>query len=121
MRKQKLSGWFKPAVALALLGAIGVSVWAETPKRVLVVSVTKGFRHDVIPSADEMLADLAKLSGQFTIDYVRTEEDMKSKMTVDALKDVDGVVFNNTTGDLPLPDREGFLDWVKLLPGGNFV
>jgi type 1 glutamine amidotransferase len=30
-----------------------------------------------------------------------------------ALQGYDGVVFASTTGDLPLPDREGFLAWIK--------
>lgn len=29
------------------------------------------------------------------------------------LKNYDGVVFCSTTGDLPIPDREGFLNWIK--------
>lgn len=29
------------------------------------------------------------------------------------LKNFDGVIFANTTGDLPIPDREGFLAWLK--------
>jgi hypothetical protein len=86
---------------------------------VLVVSVTKGFRHDVIPTADKMLGNLASKSGKFTVDYVKTEQDMAEKMTAEALQKVDGVIFNNTTGDLPLPDRQGFLDWIK--SGKGFV
>jgi type 1 glutamine amidotransferase len=30
-----------------------------------------------------------------------------------SLKNYDGVVFASTTGDLPLPDRDGFLAWIK--------
>jgi len=28
-------------------------------------------------------------------------------------KKVDGVIFANTTGDLPLPDKEGFIKWIE--------
>lgn len=28
-------------------------------------------------------------------------------------KDIDAVIFDSTTGDLPLPDKQGFIDWVK--------
>ena len=28
-------------------------------------------------------------------------------------KKIDGVIFANTTGDLPLPDKEGFVQWVE--------
>src|SRR5258708_32357821 len=83
------------------------------PKRLLVVTVTKGFHHSSIPTAEKVLGELAKSSGAFTVDYVRTDEDIAKKMTVEALKDYDGVIFANTTGDLPLPDKQGFLDWIK--------
>src|SRR5213075_2706337 len=62
----------------------------------------------------------------FTVDYVRTDEEMAQKMTVAALKKYDGVIFANTTGgkgqkggDLPLPDKQGFLDWIK--SGKGFI
>jgi len=41
------------------------------------------------------------------------------KLSPDSLKNYDGVIFANTTGDLPIPDREGFLNWIKA--GGAFV
>lgn len=28
-------------------------------------------------------------------------------------KGIDGVIFANTTGDLPLPDRDGFIKWIE--------
>lgn len=117
MKMQTFQSWLKPAfTALALCLAVDAS--AQT-KRLLVVSVTKGFRHDVIPTADQVVGDIAKKSGKFSVVFVKTDEDMKEKMTVDALKEYDGVLFNNTTGDLPLPDREGFLSWIK--SGKGFV
>ncbi len=97
----------------ALLAAGSASTAQAAPKRVLVVSVTKGFRHSVIPLTDKVIGELAQSSGAFTVDYVRTDEDMAQKMTADALKTVDAVVFNNTTGDLPLPDVDAFLKWIE--------
>ncbi len=35
-----------------------------------------------------------------------------SKLSPENLKAYDGVIFANTTGDLPLPDRQGFLNWI---------
>ncbi|MCX6905967.1 MAG: ThuA domain-containing protein [Verrucomicrobia bacterium] len=35
------------------------------------------------------------------------------KLSPANLKNFDGVIFANTTGDLPIPDRDGFLDWLK--------
>jgi hypothetical protein len=55
---------------------------SEAPKRVLVVTVTKGFRHDSIPVAEATMQTLADESkGKFTVDYARTDDDVKSKMT----------------------------------------
>jgi uncharacterized protein len=108
-RLQFLSRSLGLALAVGLVGA----ATAATPKRVLVVSVTKGFRHDVIPVVNQLMKELASQSGQFTVDYVETEAQMAEKMTPSALGAYDGVVFNNTSGDLPLPDREGFLNWIR--------
>jgi len=35
------------------------------------------------------------------------------KLSPESLKNYDGVIFASTTGDLPLPDKQGFLDWIK--------
>jgi hypothetical protein len=35
------------------------------------------------------------------------------KLSPENLKNYDGVIFANTTGDLPLPDRQAFIDWIK--------
>src|SRR5256714_2962223 len=106
------------------------------PKKVLVVSVTKGFRHSSIPTAEKIIAELGQKSGAFTVDYARVEPgdpqfkgddgkpDQKKvdeaitkvlaeKMSAAALKNYDGVIFANTTGVLPLPDKQAFLDWIK--------
>ncbi len=97
------------AAALAASASIGV---AAEPKKLLVVTVTKGFRHDSIPTAERVLEGLAQTSGAFAVDYARTDADLAAKMTLAALAAYDGVVFASTTGDLPLPDRQGFLDWI---------
>jgi hypothetical protein len=83
------------------------------PKKVLVVTVTKGFRHSSIPTAEKVLAALAEVSSAFKVDYARTDAELAEKMSAEALKQYDGVIFANTTGDLPLPDKEAFLEWIK--------
>jgi len=35
------------------------------------------------------------------------------KLSPENLKNYDGVIFASTTGDLPIPDKQGFLDWIK--------
>jgi type 1 glutamine amidotransferase len=113
---------------------------AASPKKVLVVSTTTGFRHSSIPTAEKIIAQLGQQSGAFTVEYARVEPNdfkdpdgkldndkyqeairkvLAEKMTPAALKNYDAVIFANTTGDLPLPDPQGFIDWVKA--GGGFV
>ena len=93
------------------------------PKKVLVVTVTLGFRHSSIPTAEKVLAKLAEDTGAFTVDYARVEPNdpqfkddngktdtakvnaaikavLAEKMSGQALKQYDAVVFANTTGDL---------------------
>ncbi len=108
----------------SLVMAIGgtfasVSPGLAAPKKLLVVTVTKGFRHSSIPTAEKVLSELAQKSGAFTVDYVRTDDEMAQKMTAEALRNYDGVMFANTTGDLPLPDKQAFLDWIK--SGKGFI
>src|SRR6266404_9739495 len=113
-----------------------VSADFAAPKKVLVVTVTKGFRHSSIPTAEKVLGELAQKSGVFTVDYARVEphdpqfnlpdgktdtnkvdeairQVLAEKMSPQALAKYDGVIFANTTGDLPLPDKQTFLDWIK--------
>jgi len=89
------------------------------PKKVLVVTVTKGFRHSSIPLAEKVIAELGKENGAFTVDYARTDQDLAEKMSPAALRHYDAVIFAQTTGDLPLPDKQAFLDWIK--SGKGFV
>ena len=143
------------------------------PKKVIVVTVTTGFRHSSIPTAEKILQKLADESKAFTIvDFARQpsgdvpkkpnkpgdlkadaddkakaryaeelkkyeeaiakwtaaddekvksaqanwDADMKAsmaKLSPENLAKVDGVIFANTTGDLPLPDKEGFIKWIE--------
>lgn len=133
---------------------------ADKPKKLLVVTVTTGFRHSSIGTAEKILSQLAQESGKFTVDFVQQPPNqprnpqrpkpgpegdkdpkfveamakfeaadkqfktdnavwMKSvekeleKLSPANLKNYDGVIFANTTGDLPLPDKQGFIDWVN--------
>jgi uncharacterized protein len=134
-----------PVLVGALLLAAGVATSPaqnHSPKRVLVVTTTTGFRHSSIPTAEKVIGELAQRSGAFTVDYARVEpndpqfkgadgkpdaakvkaamtEVLAEKMSVAALKNLDAVIFANTTGNLPLPDPQGFIDWIK--SGKGFV
>ncbi len=162
-------------VLAAALLVPAFSASAAAPKRVVVCTVTTGYRHSSIGDAEKTLQKLADESKAFAIvEFVRQpdiqvpkkpkkpkdlakdaddkakarfENDMKkynealAKWTPEvegAAKDaqakldagiktaltvldpkhleaekVDGVIFANTTGELPLPDKEGFISWVK--------
>ena len=108
-----LSGRFLALVLLFCSLFAFVSSGLAAPKKLLVVTVTKGFRHSSIPTAEKVLGELAEKSGAYTVDYVRNDEDMAQKMTTAALKNYDGVIFANTTGELPLPDKDAFIEWIK--------
>jgi len=129
--------------AVLLLTAFAVVPQAQgAPKKVLVVTTTTGFRHSSIPTAEKVLGQLARESGVFTVDYARVEPNdpqyrgpdgkpdkakveeairkvLAEKMSPAALKNYDAVIFANTTGMLPLPDPQAFLDWIK--SGKGFV
>lgn len=119
----KFRGVFLGAIASSILltGAyLHVAGAArQAKKHLLVVTVTKGFRHDSIPVAEETIQHLGESSGAWETAFVRNDDEMKTKMTPDALKQYDAVVFANTTGDLPLPDPQGFFDYIKA--GHGFV
>lgn len=132
----------KKIIAIIGLGLLAASLHAE-PKKLLVVTTTTGFRHSSIPTAERILEKLGKDSGEFTVDFVRQprgkpaglgkdatdeqkaefkaaedkwNESLKAalqKLSPESLKNYDGVVFASTTGDLPIPDKQGFLDWIK--------
>lgn len=130
------------SACLALAGGAVVLQAADTPKRVLVVTTTTGFRHSSIPTAENVIGELAQRSGAFTVEYARVEPTepqfkgadgkpekakveaaiaavLAEKMSPAALKRYGAVIFANSTGDLPVPDKEAFLDWIK--SGKGFV
>ena len=126
-----------------LVTALAVMSLHAEPKKLLVVTTTTGFRHSSIPTLEKVIAQLGKDSGAFTVDFVQQppgkpanlkkeatpeekaahktaeakwEETLKvtlQKLSPENLKNYDGVVFASTTGDLPLPDKPGFLNWIK--------
>ena len=180
------ASFLRPLFALLVTAGLACSA-AAAPKKVLVVTVTTGFRHSSIATAEKVLGKLAQESGAFTVNFVQQPnakvpskpnapkkpaalvgdfpEAVKEKQAADLkkyeaaqakyaedlakyeadaprikamqqdaegqmkqgmaqlspenLKNYDAVIFANTTGDLPLPDKQGFIDWVKA--GHGFV
>jgi len=135
------------ASLLACTLFMGTSIQAQnnaaTPKKVLLVTATLEFRHSCIPLAEKVLTDLGKTSGAYVIvDTIRSTDrpsdpdaekqkekvaawqagikaDFAAKMSAEALKKYDAVIFCNTTGNLPVPSMDDFLSWIK--NGGNFI
>ncbi|MEI8088573.1 MAG: ThuA domain-containing protein [Opitutaceae bacterium] len=149
-----------PYVLLCAVVAFLACSLQAAPKKLLVVTVTTGFRHSVIPLSEKVLTQLAEQSGgAFTVEFVRQpagepksppkpragkdgdktpeflaamakwqEADKLYQVARAAwmpsvaealkplapanLKNYDGVIFASTTGDLPLPDKQGLLDWI---------
>jgi uncharacterized protein len=106
-------------LAAALLAGAAQPMSAAEAKKVLLVTVTKEFRHSSIPTAIKVLGELGEKSKAFSIDIAFTEQDLATKMTTENLKKYDGFIFANTTGVLPLPDKAAFLDAIK--GGKGFV
>ncbi len=181
---------FQSLLCLCALLAARDARPADESKKALVVTITTGFRHSSIGTAEKVLAKLGAESGVFTVDYVqqpgnRPEPPKKptapkapapdakpkspyearmiefqfdveqakyeaalakfeaaekslteaykiadadwdasvkenlAKMAPGSLKNYQLIIFANTTGDLPLPNRDAFIQWVK--DGGAFV
>jgi hypothetical protein len=177
----KTNSFWSKLILTFISSALALTLAAAEPKKVLVVTVTTGFRHSSIGTAEKVLAQLAKESGAFTIiDYARQpgikvpekpnapqkpkepaanadetarakykadlakfeaaetkykadmetwdsrQDEVKAaqssfdtalkeslaKLSPENLKNFDAVIFANTTGNLPLPDKQGFIDWV---------
>jgi type 1 glutamine amidotransferase len=113
---------FKVVVAALVLGCTGCSSQQPAPAtpspstsspavRVLMVTATRGFRHDSIAAARDAMRALAASSGQFTVDMT---EDVTA-ITRGSLGNYDVLFFALTTGELPfdLDQKGAILDFVS--------
>src|SRR5437870_380480 len=115
---------------VAALLCVSVASASAKPKRLLVVTVTIGFPHSSVTTAERILTQLGEKSGDWTVDIVnsgprpkdkgeesawenRVKKALAEKMSAEALKQYDGVIFANTTGDLPMPNPQDLIDYVK--------
>lgn len=69
---------------------------------VLIVTATAGYRHESIPAAEEILAEIAA-EQQTSVAFARSEDEMRAAL--DDLEGVDAIFFVNTTGELPSPEK----------------
>jgi type 1 glutamine amidotransferase len=89
----------------------------QQPIRVLMLTATAGFRHDSIPTARQVMSDLAASTGEFR---VTATEDL-STVTASNLGSYDVLFFALTTGELAFTDDQkmALLNFVR--NGGGFV
>ena len=85
----------------------------QPPKRLLYLTHTAGFRHDVLPLSHQVVRELAESSRAFE---VTVTEDC-SAISEAGLRDYDAVFFY-TTGELPIDD-EGKRALLEFVAGGK--
>ena len=85
-------------------------------RKVLYLTHSAGFKHDVLPLSEQILKQIGERSGAFEV----TATQDCSALSRDGLKPYDVVVFY-TTGELPISDaqRAAFLDFIR--SGKGFV
>ena len=139
---------FGAALPLALAADVAGRPATAAPKRLLLVTTTLGYRHSSIEMAERVIAQLGAANGSFTVELAavtpppqpgadasaaqqvrhaaeraaytdRVRAVLAEKMSAAALQRYDAVVFANTVGELPLPDPEALVAWVR--NGGAFV
>jgi uncharacterized protein len=109
--------WLRSSCAAALLlaAAVAPSAQAPPPKNVLYVTQSAGFKHDVLPLSEQVLAEIGRKHGF----DVRVSHDA-STITAESLTPYAAVVFY-TTGELPISEagKRAFMSWLK--SGRGFV
>jgi type 1 glutamine amidotransferase len=103
-------------LGLALLVAAAPSQAEEARDRVLYVTHSAGFRHDVLPLSQSVVTQLGETSGAFTL----TATEDVSVFSSENLARYAAVMFY-TTGELPMtaPQKAAFLDFVR--SGHGFI
>jgi type 1 glutamine amidotransferase len=85
-----------------------------SPIRVMMLTATRGFRHDSIPAARDVMNAMASTSGEFTVTMT---EDV-SAITASTLAGYDVLFFALTTGELPF-DSEQKAAILNFVSGGK--
>jgi uncharacterized protein len=100
----------------APLGSLHVARAERILDRILYVTHSAGYRHDVLPLSRSILHDLGETSGRF--DVTATED--ISILTAEDLRRFAAIIFF-TTGELPISDgqKTALLDFVR--SGGGFL
>ncbi len=90
------------------------SIPPGSPIRVMMLTATRGFRHDSIPVARDVMNAMASSSGEFTVTMT---EDI-SAVTASTLAGYDVLFFALTTGELPFdPEQKAAI--LNFVSGGK--
>ncbi|MDB6058347.1 MAG: hypothetical protein JWO95_2191, partial [Verrucomicrobiales bacterium] len=116
---------------LTVVLSLACSFAQAEPKKVLVVTATEGWPHTSVTTAERVLTKLGTTSGAYKVVAVirsgkrpedtaeqnkwmeKMRHDCAELMSPAALNEYDAVIFANTTGELPVPDRDAFISWIK--------
>jgi type 1 glutamine amidotransferase len=90
------------------------SISPGSPIRVMMLTATRGFRHDSIPVARDVMNAMASSSGEFTV----TMTENASAITASTLAGYDVLFFALTTGELPF-DAEQKAAILNFVSGGK--
>jgi type 1 glutamine amidotransferase len=85
--------------------------------RVLMITTTAAFRHDSIPTAQQVMTDLAARTGEFS---VTVTEDL-SAISESRLAQTNVLMFALTSGELPLSDGQKAAIVAFVNNGGGFI
>lgn len=102
-----------PCLILVLL-----SCHMSARPHILIVTATLGYRHESIPTAEQVLGSIADDQG-IDVSFARNEDEVRLRITPSELANVNAVFFVNTTGELPTTAADALVTWVR--EGGTFV
>jgi type 1 glutamine amidotransferase len=102
-------------VLFILLASSAVLAEQPSTRRVLYVTHSAGFKHDVLPLSEKILGEIGRAHG---FDVTATGD--ASTITAKSLEPFSAVVFY-TTGELPMSDEQksAFMAWIR--SGRGFV
>jgi type 1 glutamine amidotransferase len=115
-RVAALALWLAACGSSDMATPTGAPTTTTPARRILYVTQSAGFKHDVLPLSAQILQDVGRRAGAFDV----TATDDSSLVTRDTLARYDAVVFF-TTGELPMSDdqRAALLEFVR--SGKGFV
>ena len=115
---QKRSPFLIGTALLLFLGCTATVVPSgnRTPKKLLYLTLSAGFKHSVLPLSEKTMEELGGPSGYFSVDVTQDA----SLINAENLKNYSAVVFY-TTGELPMSEaqKQALLDFVR--SGNAFI